>query len=72
MSADCEKYTGMDATVDYVSASSLLDKLEGATIVSYFIEDDNGLHLCFQDGRILVIAGVFAIGLSRVCQEKLH
>jgi len=46
-----------------VSAEHVLEQLDGATIVSSFVEDDEGLHLVMKDGRMLVIAGTFAIGI---------
>lgn len=55
-----------------VSAQRVLDQLEGATIVSSFVENDEGLHLVMQDGRVLVIAGVFALSVLRTSTEHLH
>jgi hypothetical protein len=51
-------------------AEDLLDPLEGAVIAKSFVEDQNGLHICLADGRILVIAGYFAISVIR--SEDLH
>ena len=41
-------------------------------IVSGYVEDDEGMHLAFSDGRVLIIAGVFAISLMRLDRERLH
>ena len=51
-------------------AQDLLDQLYGATIVSSHVEDDQGLHIVLQDGRILVVAGYFAMSLVK--PETLH
>ena len=55
-----------------VDAGHVLDQLQGATIVSHFIEDDQGLHIVMQDGRILVVAGFFAISILKAAAERLH
>ena len=55
-----------------ISVPTVLDQLHGATIVDAFIEDDEGMHFVFQDGRVLVVAGAFTIGLVRFETEKLH
>lgn len=55
-----------------VRPSALLDQLEGATIVSNTVEDDEGLSLYFKDGRVLVIAGQFALSVLRQDTDKLH
>ena len=55
-----------------VPAENLLDQIDGATISSHFIEDNEGLHICFADGRILVIAGTFAISIVKAGSERLH
>ena len=55
-----------------ISAPTVLDQLHGATIVDAFVEDDEGMHFVFQDGRVLIIAGMFTIGLMRFQTEKLH
>ena len=57
--------------IEVVPGESILDQIEGATIVSVYIEDEEGMHICFQDGRILIISGVFFLGLKRV-GEMLH
>ena len=49
--------------MDVVPAERVLAQLDGATIVSSFVENDEGLHLVMQDGRMLVIAGTFCIGI---------
>ena len=58
--------------MNHVAVASLLDQLEGATIVATYVEDDEGMHLCFEDGRILVIAGMFAVSLQRIDRDRLH
>ena len=55
-----------------VPAGMVLDQLEGATIVSSYVEDDEGMHLVLEDGRILIIAGMFTIGLYRVDRSTLN
>jgi hypothetical protein len=52
-------------------AQNLLDQLDGATISTSFVEDEEGLHVCLQDGRILVVAGYFALSIIKSV-EKLH
>ena len=54
------------------SAERILDQLEGATIVSHYVEDDEGLHICMADGRVLIIAGMFVISMMRLSEERLH
>ena len=49
-----------------------MNAIEGAVIVSGFVENEEGLHLCFADGRVLIIAGVFTVGLMKRDVEKLH
>lgn len=51
----------------------ILREIEGATIATSFVEDEQGFHICLQDGRILVISGFFAVAvLPRNSLEKLH
>ena len=50
----------------------LLDSLEGAEIKCGYVEEDEGMHLVLADGRVLIIAGVFALSLMRFDTEKLH
>ena len=54
------------------NASRILEAIEGAVIVSGFVEDENGLHICLADGRVLILVGEFAVGLYRNSHEKLH
>jgi hypothetical protein len=58
--------------VKVVNAQRVLDQLEGATIVSCEVQEDDGMHMVLQDGRILVIAGLFALSLLRLDRERLH
>jgi hypothetical protein len=55
----------------FCPAQNLLDQLDGATISASFVEDNEGLHVCLQDGRILVVAGYFALSIIKSV-EKLH
>jgi hypothetical protein len=55
-----------------VAAEDILDQLQGAQVVSCFVEDEEGLHVVFQDGRTLVIAGQFVIAIIKAGTEKLH
>jgi len=55
-----------------VPANSILDQLDGETIASHYVEDEEGLHICFQSGRILVIGGFFAISLLQQDRKDLH
>ena len=55
-----------------VPAERLLEQLNGATIVSSFVEDAEGLHLCLADGRSLVICGYFGISIVRQERMELH
>ncbi len=51
----------------------ILEQIEGATIASSYIEDDDGFHICLTDGRVIVIAGHFGIAiLPRSDMGKLH
>ena len=62
----------MTPPIQTVEVSRILDAIEGAVIVSGYVEDDEGMHLAFSDGRVLIIAGVFAISLMRLDRERLH
>jgi hypothetical protein len=60
-------------TLDHITqtpAEDLLDPLEGAVIAKSFVEDQNGLHICLKDGRILLICGYFAVSVIK--SEDLH
>ena len=59
-------------TLKEVPAERMLEQLTGATIVSSFVEDAEGLHICMADGRILVICGWFAISLLQQSRKELH
>lgn len=50
----------------------IMDAIEGATIVSGRIDEGEGLCLQLEDGRVLLIAGVFAISLQRLDRDSLH
>lgn len=52
------------------AAEELMDQLVGAQIATAYVEDDEGLHICMRDGRVLVIAGHFAISVLK--SEILH
>lgn len=54
------------------AAKRIVENLEGATIVGGEVEDDEGLHIHLQDGRVLVIAGFFAMALVRPDERSLH
>lgn len=49
--------------VKVVPAERILEQIEGATIVSSFVEHEEGLHLVLQDGRMVVFAGAFCVGI---------
>lgn len=56
-----------------MTPADIMQCIEGATIVSSFVEEgEEGLHLVFQDGRILVFAGDFVMSLMRTNKNKLH
>lgn len=55
-----------------VNPEQVLDQLEGATIVSWSCDDEEGMHLVMQDGRVLVIAGMFALSVLPMDKERLH
>lgn len=55
-----------------VAPSRLLDQLEGATIISWECSDEEGMHLTFADGRVLVVAGFFAMSILQATKERLH
>ena len=57
--------------IDLVPGEKILDQIEGATIVSVHVEDEEGMHLCFQDGRVLIVSGVFILALQKR-GERLH
>lgn len=55
-----------------MTPAQVLEHVEGATIVSSYIEDESGLHLVFNNGQCLVIAGDFAIALVKTGNARLH
>jgi len=56
-----------------VSPERILDQVEGATIAAYFIDYNDGLSICFRDGRTLVISGVFGVTIrERFSSKELH
>jgi len=59
-------------TIEEVAPERVLSQLDGATITSSFVEDENGLHLCLRDGRILVICGYFAVSIIKQEPRELH
>jgi hypothetical protein len=58
--------------MNIVEPKHLLDQLEGATVVSGYVENEEGMHICFQDGRVLVIVGTFAAYIDRISRETLN
>jgi len=36
------------------------------------LSQENGLHLCLRDGRILVICGYFAVSIIKQEPRELH
>jgi len=58
--------------VSEVPAERLLAQLDGATIVSSFVEDESGLHIVLQDGRMFVICGYFGISIVGQDKKDLH
>lgn len=49
-----------------------MEAIEGAVIVAGYVVDEEGMHICLQDGRVLIVAGVFALSLQRLSSGKLH
>lgn len=58
--------------VQEVPAERILSQLDGATIVSSFVEGEDGMHICLRDGRVLVICGYFAVSILRADTRDLH
>ena len=58
--------------VNVVEPRRIIDQLDGATIAAIDVSDEEGMHFYLSDGRILIIAGVFAISLMMPDNEKLH
>lgn len=52
------------------ASQDILSQLDGATISTSYVEDEDGLHICLADGRIFVIAGHFAISIIKT--EMFH
>lgn len=46
------------------SADSLLESLKGGTIQDGGLTDE-GLHICLEDGRVIIFSGTFVIGVVR-------
>ena len=55
-----------------VPANRILDQLDGETIAATYVEDEEGLHICLRSGRVLVIAGFFAISILQQDRKELH
>lgn len=54
-------------------ADKIIERLEGATIVGGGEDvEGEGIHILLQDGRVLVIAGFFALSLVRPDAKALH
>ena len=60
------------APLTVVEPRSIIDQLDGATIAAIDVSDEEGMHFYLADGRVLIIAGVFAISLMLPDNEKLH
>lgn len=55
------------------SNSTLLESIEGSTIVSGEINENEGLTLYLADGRCLVfVSDAFAMKLFRLSKRELH
>jgi len=52
--------------------SELVTAMQGARVVGGGYDEPDGIHLELDDGRYLVITGVFVIGLCRVARETLQ
>lgn len=50
----------------------ILEAIEGAMITHSRIDEGEGLILSFNDGRALVIAGVFVLELVRFEKDRRH
>jgi hypothetical protein len=48
----------------------IIELIEGATIISGYVEEEDGLHLVMQDGRVLLIVGDFTVALLK--SKRLH
>jgi len=59
-------------TIAEVPAEHVLNQLDGAQIVCSYVENDNGMHMEFADGRSLVIIGNFAICIVPQERKDLH
>ena len=55
-----------------VSADYILSQLDGETILSSHVEDENGLHINLKSGRCLVIVGDFGISIVGQDVKELH
>lgn len=58
--------------MNLTACDRIMEAIEGATIVCGRMDEGEGLCLNLQDGRCLVIAGVFALSLMRLDKESLH
>jgi hypothetical protein len=55
------------------SNSLLMEALEGATILHGDINEDDGVTIYFEDGRVLVfVSDSFALMLKRISSRGLH
>ena len=55
-----------------VSPDYILSQLDGDTILSSHVEDENGLHINLKSGMCLVIVGYFGISIVGQDVKELH
>ena len=57
--------------ISFVSASDIITAMQGRTITDGAINED-GMHICLSDGRVLVVVGNFVLSLCTIGEAVVH
>jgi hypothetical protein len=58
--------------VEIADVPALVEAVTGLSIIGGGYDGIDGFHFDLSDGRVLVITGVFVVGLCRVSKEEIH
>lgn len=57
---------------EITNMDALVASMRGLSIVDGGYDGPDGIHLELSDGRLLIVTGVFVVGLCRVSRAELH
>lgn len=57
---------------DITDMATMVDALRGAVIVDGGHDGPDGVHLELEDGRYIIVTGVFVMGLCRVSNQTVN